>query len=80
MANQGQTMSLPDQATNAVRMTVGATAATNPFWLDPSWLSGPYQLAMALGGLAIVALTIKKLWRENQALDRQRQRDMDKGQ
>jgi hypothetical protein len=80
MATQGQTMSLPDQATNAVRMTVGATAATNPFWLDPSWLSGPYQLAMAAGGGLVLVLTIRKLWRENQALDRQRQRDMDKGQ
>jgi hypothetical protein len=80
MANQGQTMSLGNQATNAVGMTVGVPAATNPIWLDPSWLTGPYQILMAIGGLVVVGLTARKLWRENQALDRQRQRDMDKGQ
>jgi hypothetical protein len=73
-------MSLPSQASNALGVTVGTTAATNPLWLDPSWLTGPYQIAMAAGGVVVVVLTIRKLWRENQALDRQRQRDMDKGQ
>jgi hypothetical protein len=73
-------MSLPNQATNAIGATVGTASVTNPLWLDPAWLSGPYQIAMAVGGGLVLVLTIRKLWRENQALDRQRQRDMDKGQ
>jgi hypothetical protein len=80
MATQGQTMSLPQQATNAVGIPLGGVAATNPLWLDPSWLVGPYQAIMAIGGLVVLCLTLWNLIEGRMQKFRQRQRDMDKGQ
>lgn len=54
-------MSLPQSTTNAAGLVVGTVAATNPWWLDPSWLASTYQAIMAVGGLTVLILTLLKL-------------------
>lgn len=69
----------PLEPSDVVRLTVGAGAGTSPFWSDVvAAMTGLNQALLAIGGLIIVALTIRNLWLKNRILEQQR-KDPDNG-
>lgn len=62
-------MSLPSPTT-AAGLTVGPGAITAPVWFD--WIPPAYQALVAVLGLIVLILTIRKLLKENAKLDRER--------
>lgn len=71
-------MSEPNPTT-IIGAAVGTAGTTFPLWNQAlAWASGANQWLIAIGGLIVLALTIRKLWIENQIAAR-RLRDMDGG-
>lgn len=55
-------MNLPNQATNAIGISVGAAGYTFPWWNDfVAFAIGANQFLIQLGGLLIIAVTLLKL-------------------
>lgn len=70
-------MSVPNSATNVVGAVVGTAGATFPLWNEVVVLAtGVNQWVVAIGGLIVLVLTIRKLWMENRIAER-RLREMD---
>jgi hypothetical protein len=51
-------------AQDALPYALGATAVTNPIWLE--WLQPGYQYLIAGLGLVVIVLTIRNKWLEIQ--------------
>lgn len=72
-------MSLPNSASTAVGAVVGTTATTFPLWHElVAWATGANQWVIAIGGLVVLWLTIRKLLLETRLAER-RLREMDEG-
>ena len=72
-------MSEPNPTTIA-GVAVGTASTTFPLWNEAvAWASGANQWVIAIGGLIVLVLTIRKLWIENKIASR-RLKDMDGGQ
>lgn len=64
-------MSVPHSATNVVGAVVGTAGATFPLWNEVVVLAtGVNQWVVAIGGLIVLVLTIRKLWMENRIAER----------